>query len=162
VTGENPSRLAEPTQDTAKTPPGESRSGTPVTKTDPPKPSDGDRPSPAPQPATFTGFEGKWSVRITPEMRKQMEASKVSGVELSLTFTAPDRFKLTAKSNEKGAQTVLGKAKIEGSKVLLTPTEIDGKAPSTPGDAQTLGLQLDAKQTTLTSDDGRMIFERDA
>lgn len=110
--------------------------------------------------ASFADVEGKWNIRITPEMRKQMDASKVSGVELSLTFSAPDRFAMTAKSNEKGSQTVVGTAKVEGGKILLTPTEIDGKPPVNPSDAQTLGLTLDSAKATLTSEDGRMTFER--
>jgi hypothetical protein len=105
---------------------------------------------------------GDWIVVLPQEAIDMAKKSNQPLPTGTMTITGDGKFKLVMKSADKTFEAE-GDAKMDGSKLSITATKLDGKAPATEADKKPQELSISDDGSTLTSTDGsKMTFKKKA
>lgn len=115
-------------------------------------------------PANVSKIVGDWEM-VLPQA--QLDAAKKAGGAIPsgvMTIAADGKFTMTLTRGDKTAKadnfSVEGTAKVDGSKLELTATMLNGKAPDTEADKKPQVMKISDDGSTLTAEDNSLSFKR--
>lgn len=96
---------------------------------------------------------GEWEIVLPQNVLDEAKKSGKPAPAGTMSVTPDGKFTMTLSREDKNFKAE-GTAKVDGSKLELTATLLDGKAPETEGDKKPQVLKISDDGSTLSAEDG--------